>query len=138
MGVEKAKQKLVNGSSPRKTRKKFGATETASRRVSKKHDGEEEPGAGAGARGKPLSRSSSPRKGSERASSRPSRSRSNSPRKPRSEETLSVSGSNVKSGSRSRHSSMLNNGHRGAENNEEEDEDDYDEETNGSSVSIDV
>ena len=138
MGVEKAKQKLVNGSSPRKTRKKSGATETASRRVRKKHDGEEEPGAGAGARGKPLSRSSSPRKGPERASSRPSRSRSNSPRKPRSEETLSVSGSNVKSGSRSRHSSMMNNGHRGAENNEEEDEDDYDEETNGSSVSIDV
>ena len=136
MGVEKAKQKLVNGSSPKKTRKKSGATETASRRVSKKHDGEEEPGAGA--RGKPLSRSSSPRKGPERASSRMSRSRSNSPRKPRSEETLSVSGSNVKSGSRSRHSSMLNNGHRGAENNGEEDEDDYDEETNGSSVSIDV
>ena len=48
MGVEKAKQKLVNGSSPKKTRKKSGATETALRRVSKKHDGEEEPGAGAG------------------------------------------------------------------------------------------
>lgn len=136
VAVEKGKQKLLNGSSPKKTRKKSEATEATTRKVSKKQGpAEEEPGAKA----KPLSRSSSPRK--DRSSSRPSRSRSNSPRKPRNGELLS---SNVgKPRSRSRQSSILNDGkvnstdsNDNTQNCEEEDEDDYD--TNGSSVSIDV
>ena len=127
VAVEKGKQKLLNGSSPKKTRKKSEPTEAATRKVSKKQGpGEEEPGAKA----KPLSRSSSPRK--DRSGSRPSRSRSNSPRKPRNGELLS---SNMgKPRSRSRQSSILNDGK--VNSTESNDEDDYD--TNGSSVSIDV
>lgn len=137
VAVEKGKQKLLNGSSPKKTRKKSETSEAATRKVSKKQVPREEE---LGAKAKPLSRSSSPRK--DRSSSRPSRSRSNSPRKPRNGE-LAINGGKPRS--RSRQSSILNDGKvNGSESNdntqncEVEDEDEYDEDTNGSSVSIDV
>ena len=136
--VDKAKQKLQNGLSPKKTRKKSEVSEGAARKVSKKLGPREEESE---AKVKAPSRSSSPRK--DRSSSRPSRSRSNSPRKPRNGELVPLNGGKPRS--RSRQSSILNEGKaNGSENNgntqhcEEEDEDEYDEDTNGSSVSIDV
>ena len=135
--VDKAKQKLQNGSSPKKTRKKSEVSEAAARKVSKKQGPREEESE---AKAKPPSRSSSPRK--DRSSSRPSRSRSNSPRKPRNGELVPLNG--AKPRSRSRQSFILNEGKaNGTESNGathcgEEDEDEYDEDTNGSSVSIDV
>ena len=131
VAVDKVKQKLLNSSSPKKTRKKSEAIEAPTRKVSKKQGQKEED---LGAKAKPLSRSSSPRK--DRSSSRPSRSRSNSPKK-----TLNGG----KPRSQSRQSSNLNDArlnetesNGNIQNGEEEDDDEYDEDTNGSSVSIDV
>merc|ERR1712154_165437 len=133
--VDKAKQKLQNSLSPKKTRKKSEVSEAAARKVSKKQGPNEEE---AEVKAEPPSRSSSPRK--DRSSSRPGRSRSNSPRKPRNGDLVSLNGGKPRS--RSRQSSILNEGKaHGTENNgngntqQEEDEDEYDEDTNGSSVS---